>query len=259
VDWLGPDLIQPVPASLEHIVEFEFEESPRIEFPDGRMESAFPIALVGSHTRPGIKLHLRGHIQSFAIFFEPLGLWQLFRVPPNDLADGYYEAQHALGPLLMQLWQRLGECARFQQRVALTERYLLEYARRPSGCTPMMSVARHIFRDRELRSVTAIASGCGLSTRQFERRFYKDIGITPKLFGRISRFQMALDRKLSAPERSWLSIAHEHGYHDQMHMIRDFNRLAGTTPHGLLAQLGDTRPPALSSLEPAMEGNAQTG
>lgn len=250
---LGPDLIQPVPASLEHIVEFDFGEPPLIEFSHGLIEPAFPIALVGSHTRPGIRLHLRGHIQSFAIFFEPLGLWQLFRLPPSELADAYFEAQHALGPNFVQLWNRLGECGTFAQRIALAESFLLERARWPSGCTPIMNAAVDLFRKRDAGNIMAISKGSGLSMRQFERRFYKEIGITPKLFGRISRFQMALDRKLSVPDRTWLSIAHHHGYHDQMHMIRDFHCLAGTSPRDLLANLGDTRPPALSSLRDNFE------
>jgi hypothetical protein len=62
---------------------------------------------------------------------------------------------------------------------------------------------------------------------------------------------MALDSKLSAPRRTWLSIAYDFGYHDQMHMIRDFHDLAGASPEHILSELGDTRPPALSALEHA--------
>ena len=64
--------------------------------------------------------------------------------------------------------------------------------------------------------------------RQFERSFERDVGVSPKSFARIARFQSALDAKLVSPQRTWLDIAHSFGYHDQMHMIHDFEALGRT-------------------------------
>jgi hypothetical protein len=58
---------------------------------------------------------------------------------------------------------------------------------------------------------------------------------------------MAMDAKLTAPSRSWLTIAHDFGYHDQMHMIKDFQTLSGDCPGGILSQLGGMRPEALAA------------
>ena len=58
---------------------------------------------------------------------------------------------------------------------------------------------------------------------------------------------MAMDAKVTPPARSWLTIAHEFGYHDQMHMIKDFQKLSGDTPSGILSTLGDMRPDALAA------------
>lgn len=78
--------------------------------------------------------------------------------------------------------------------------------------------------------------------------------MAPKLFARIARYQLALDSKVASPARSWLSIAHEFGYHDQMHMIRDFQSLSGASPGGIVLQLGDMRPAALdASSEPLIQ------
>jgi hypothetical protein len=52
--------------------------------------------------------------------------------------------------------------------------------------------------------------------RQFERRFRYEIGIPPKLYARIVRFEAALRRKAAAPATQWTDIAHILGYHDQM-------------------------------------------
>jgi hypothetical protein len=85
--------------------------------------------------------------------------------------------------------------------------------------------------------------------RQFERSFVREVGASPKSFARIARFQSAFDAKLVSPQRTWLDIAHSFGYHDQMHMIHDFEALGRTTPTHLIAQMADVRPPALVAEE----------
>jgi AraC-like DNA-binding protein len=247
VTSLGFDLAQPIPASLEHILEFEFAESPEIQYCDGTREFAHRVAVIGCHTRPGITLHLNGNIQSFGIFFQPLGLWQLFRVPAGELADTAFRGGELLGNAVEELWFQMADCKSFEARVATIDRYLLLRAARASGQTTIMKAASHLFECRGISRIDDLALHSGLSVRHFERRFLTDIGMTPKLFARITRFQMALDTKLHFPNRTWLTISHDFGYHDQMHMIRDFQGLSGASPERILAELGDTRPPALAA------------
>ena len=112
-----------------------------------------------------------------------------------------------------------------------------------------MMAATYLFQHGGVVRVTAVADASGLGVRHFERRFQADVGITPKLFARISRFQTALDAKLRMPSRSWMEIAHESGYHYQMHMLHDFRGLGGDSPNELIAQLGEGRPSALELSE----------
>jgi hypothetical protein len=52
----------------------------------------------------------------------------------------------------------------------------------------------------------------------------------------------ALDAKLTSPKRTWLDIAHNFGYYDQMHMVHDFETLGSNSPTHLIAQMGDVPP-----------------
>jgi AraC-like DNA-binding protein len=246
----GADLVQPVVASLEHVLQFEFHGPPQIEYCDGRHALSHRIAIVGPHTYPRAHLRLNGHVESFGIFFQPLGLWQLYRIPIHELANQTYAARDVLGSQIEQLWMEMAECASFEARVAVTERHLMARAARASGCTSMMDVAIHLFQNQGTSRIHSLAQDTGSSVRQFERRFSAEIGITPKRFARIARFQAALDAKLESPQRTWLHIAHQFGYHDQMHMIHDFRDLSGGPPERIVGELGDTRPPALSGSQP---------
>jgi AraC-like DNA-binding protein len=249
-----PDIVQPVPANLESTLELDFGNSPIVEYVNGLSEVGFPTSIVGPHTYRRAWIRLRGPIQSFGVFFQPLGLWQLFQIPISLLVNKAYRAEFVLGNEVLALWQRMAECASFEERVHRVEEYLLCRAAGATARTQVASSALHILQGQGTQSVAKLAHHAALSVRQFERRFLHEIGMRPKLFARIARYQLALDCKLLSPARTWLEIAHEFGYHDQMHMIKDFQSLSGSSPGGILLELGDMRPAASDScLEPLIK------
>ena len=109
-----------------------------------------------------------------------------------------------------------------------------------------MEAAQWTYRRNGAVRIKDLANQSSLSLRQYERRFVTEVGITPKLFARIARFQTALDTKRIEPQRSWMSVAHQLGYFDQMHMIRDFHCLSGKNPNEVFQQIGDYQPWSLA-------------
>jgi AraC-like DNA-binding protein len=85
-----------------------------------------------------------------------------------------------------------------------------------------------------LPDVGAVASWLGVSTRQLERRFKSRVGMSPKHFARIARFQRVF-RAVEVSGTGWVDAAAKCGYYDQAHLIRDFRDLAGQAPAHLLA------------------------
>ena len=80
-----------------------------------------------------------------------------------------------------------------------------------------------------LVSVDQLANEAGVSSRQLERRFLREVGVGPKLLGRIIRFQQVF-RAVEHRNAAWAEVAVECGYYDQAHLIRDFNQFAQQTP-----------------------------
>ena len=71
----------------------------------------------------------------------------------------------------------------------------------------------------------------------FQRVFLERVGVSPKLFSRIVRFEAALKSKTASPHVSWTTVAQECGFHDQMHLIHDFRQFSGEIPTNVLADL----------------------
>src|SRR6185312_2269483 len=180
-------------------------------------------------------------------FSSNLWVRQLFGIPERLLVNHEYTAVDVIGKSIFEVRDRMAETRCFGARVRIMEGHLVAAAAKASACTVIMASARWILREQGALRVSELADQTSLSVRQYERRFLDEVGITPKLFARITRYQMAMDAKVRAPARSWLTIAHEFGYHDQMHMIKDFQMLSGDSPCGILSQLGDMRPEALAA------------
>ena len=69
-----------------------------------------------------------------------------------------------------------------------------------------------------------------LTAKRFIDRFKLEVGMTPKRYCRIRRFQHALRLANRGCRIEWTDVALDCGYFDQAHFIHDFQRFAGLTP-----------------------------
>jgi AraC-like DNA-binding protein len=187
------------------------------------------VAVIGSQTYRRVQLVMEGRIETFAIVFQPGGLSHLSSVPAEAMTNQHFDGRAVLGCSVDELRSRLGESTSFAQRVGVMDNYLLRLMAQ-STHIDVVPVARDLLRRRGCVRIAAMAERAGLSVRQFERRFIAEIGVAPKLYARVARFEAALKSKMQFPDRRWTDVAHELGYHDQMHMVHDFRELSGSTP-----------------------------
>ena len=233
-------LIHPVPARAAPMIEFESGDLPRIHWCDRpQVTQAARAVVVGLQTYRRVQIEISGVNESFSLVFQPSGMHRLFRVPMTELTNRDFDARAVLGPSISELEQRLADCRSFEARARVADQYLLRQIPR----TPVMDGVSAAANVALLRAgqipIAQLSHSTGLSARQFARRFTQQVGVRPKLYSRISRFEAALDSKLRSPGKSWLRVAHELGYHDQMHLIHDFHELSGEAP-GRMQTHGET-------------------
>jgi methylphosphotriester-DNA--protein-cysteine methyltransferase len=87
-----------------------------------------------------------------------------------------------------------------------------------------------VLRRPERVRVGDLVRSTGWSHRHLAARFRDEIGIGPKAFARIARFQAAFGRLDRLRVVRWPEFALDAGYADQAHLIHDFRALAGATP-----------------------------
>jgi AraC-like DNA-binding protein len=178
------------------------------------------------------------HLMVCAAFW-PGGLHRLLGVPVKELFDFSVESRALLGPAITEVEDRLTETTDYSRMLALVESYLLRALRRQ----PTHAAARPLDRllplllptGRTTASLETLAAEACLSPRQFERSFIERVGMSPKLYARIVRFDRAFRLKEQQPDLDWLAVAVHCGYYDYRHLVRDFKEFAGVTPPQLLA------------------------
>ncbi len=89
----------------------------------------------------------------------------------------------------------------------------------------------------ESRKVASVAEDLGISERHLRRVFREQVGMSPKDFFRLMRFERTLKAARRGRDFSWSDIAVDAGYYDQAHLIADFRSIAGATPREFLAEV----------------------
>jgi AraC-like DNA-binding protein len=240
--------LQPVPARSPQILEFMFGTFYQVRRMDReRTESVRAVALVGARTCRSAELILSGKVDAFTIVFQPGAFSTLFQVPAAQLTNKDFDAEEVVGRRISELYAQLGEVSAFDDRVRVADDWLTAARPAHERVSAIVRAAMAMIRDGGSVRISELAHQTGLGIRQFERRFDHEIGISPKLYARIVRFEAALQYRAVSPTTRWTDIAHALGYHDQMHMVHDFTRLSGDSPDAISRQLDMfVRPEVLS-------------
>ncbi|MDX1915920.1 MAG: helix-turn-helix transcriptional regulator [Methylophilus sp.] len=125
----------------------------------------------------------------------------------------------------------LGHMGSVEERVRYIENFLLSILNSRKEDRLIQTASRIILQARGNCQISKLAHHVGLSKRTLERRFFNQIGATPKKFARVIRLRHAI---LQRPFfSSWAEVALEVGYFDQSHMIHDFMDLYGFAPEAI--------------------------
>jgi AraC-like DNA-binding protein len=170
--------------------------------------------------------------------FQPGSLYRFLGIPMRELlCKDPFDGLELLGNEINLVSDQLAEAVSFCEMIMIVERYLLTHVDKLKPTLPIDGVLPLLIKERGLLKIDQLASHACLSIRQFERVFEQRIGLPPKHFSRLVRFSQAWIIKEQHPHMSWIKIAHQCGYFDQMHLIRDFQEFAGVTPSVIESEL----------------------
>jgi AraC-like DNA-binding protein len=177
-----------------------------------RVDTARPFTAVGVHFRPG-------------------GGWPFFGVPGSDLTNAAVPLDALWGLAASRLCQRVFDAKAPDERFRILERALLDRARERFVARPWIRRALQLFEHSHgsLR-VRDVVDHLGVSQRRFVQAFRDEVGLTPKAFCRIQRFNEVLRRVDLLSDIDWADVALACGYWDQAHLNHEFREFCDLSP-----------------------------
>ncbi|MCW3463523.1 helix-turn-helix domain-containing protein [Chitinophaga nivalis] len=190
------------------------------------------IILYGQATRHA-EIKLKGKFSTVGIYFYPSALKSIFGLNAGELTDTCLDLDLLAGEQGYYLLEQLADTPALKDQIAIISAYLLFMIRKNSTCADdaMQYALSSIVASKGSISMKTLHEQLHLSERSFERKFKQYVGISPKLFSRISRFQASLSQLRTNSYDKLSDIAFGNDYADQSHFIRSFKEFAGVSPY----------------------------
>jgi AraC-like DNA-binding protein len=180
------------------------------------------------------------------VHFKPGGVFPFFALPVNEMVNAHIPLEALWGKDAGILRERLMAAGSVDEKFRVLEDALLRKACRPFRPHPIVAFAMQEF-NNGTRKITDITEQIGFSPQWFRRVFLEEVGLTPKVYYRVQRFQQALRHLSPSQNIDWAVVAQSCGYFDQAHFIHDFQAFMGLSPTAYLSHLQRRLP------EPASE------
>jgi AraC-like DNA-binding protein len=211
---------------------------------DARVRTCSGAAVSGAYSSVFI-IDARQHAAMMGAHFKPGGASAVLGVPAGELTDAHVDLSALWGDAAARaLRERLCEAATHQERFHLFERVLtarLQLDSKPQR-HPVVLFALDCFKPNGLgASVYDVARRAGLSHRRFLTIFTNEVGLTPKLFCRVLRFQYMHSVAQRTGRIDWAQLALACGYSDQSHLSNEFRKLSGLSPTAYLRDIQEQR------------------
>jgi AraC-like DNA-binding protein len=197
-------------------------------------DRSFDGIVAGPYTRFFV-LDTRRPISVVGVHFKPGGAFPFLPLPLQELRNHHVPLQFLWGPRADELRERLLATKTAREKLRLLDDTLLAMLNQSNPRHPAIAYALATF-NLGGRRVGDVVDKIGMSQRYFIELFSQEVGLTPKTFCRVRRFQRAVSLLHRAADVDWADTAVACSYCDQSHMIHDFQDFAGLSPAHYLAR-----------------------
>jgi AraC-like DNA-binding protein len=191
-----------------------------------------PAQIIGARSTYEI-IHTSDLACIIGLAFQPGGFPAIVGAPADLFANRSIDLFDLWGALAASLRDQLRELPTPEARLACLEaflsRQLVSHSSRPKLAPhPAIHFAIEKFnRAPRAASVAEVARSTGWSERRFSQIFREQVGLSPKVWCRIQRFQRAVRQLHAGADVPWPELALDCGYYDQSHFANEFRAFSG--------------------------------
>jgi AraC-like DNA-binding protein len=197
-----------------------------------------PRQFVSGQSIYSYSLHFNGIIDICGVVLKPTALASMFDLPTYE----YTEERIPLSTILDktkvdELAQKLAGEKEASEKVKLLDVFLMSYLLRNKPEFDFIDEAVNMILEKKgMLDVAEMMQNVFMSRRNFERRFFKKVGLSPKYYARLRRISYLLNLIAGKKKADWGALFSEFEYYDQSHFIKDFIEFTGRTPQQYLEE-----------------------
>lgn len=174
------------------------------------------------------------------ISFKPGAVFPFIKQSVDSFNNKVVHAKSVFGIAILELRQQLINELDPDVKIILTKKWLLSCLDEVSFEGEIINQFVNQIQNSSISvNFKELAKKSGYSQKQFIHLFKKYVGLTPKQFHRIVRFNEILNAIFNKEKVDWARVANEFGYYDQAHFIRDFQAFSGHNPKQYIDDQGD--------------------
>ena len=211
----------------------DFNETPQFIYDNSSLKEIQACNRVwasGFRTEP-ITIPAGNESEMMVITFNKGMAAPFFPFPLDEIADSVVDADLIWGTDFGLLRERLLAIGDVADRFRLVEQFLISAFCSKFEVNPCVKYAVDAMMTRpDEVSIAQLNEKIGYSQKHFTNMFRRNLGVTPKVFLKIMRFQKAVSTIDTAEVVDWGRLAVECGFYDQAHFINDFRHFSGFTP-----------------------------
>lgn len=212
----------------EQCLYFYPKSKPKLYVPDGGFVVGTNATIFGQGTTHG-RVVLPQDYLMFKIMFQAGGFYRLFGTPMTLFSEGPEDGEAVFGKEIVEVREQIEQTEDFNKLVEISENYLLKKIKQVKiDALPIDYVMQQM--NWTHQSLDQLARQACLSTRQFERKFLERLGVSPKFYGRVVRFNYTMKGRKKKSNESLMNLAYSYGYFDHNHLLRDFKQFTGSLP-----------------------------
>ncbi|GAB5409902.1 MAG: AraC family transcriptional regulator [Balneolaceae bacterium] len=242
------------PLSLSHLIDCYWvveNEDPNIEqqkiIPDGFPEIIFHYGdpyrinisgtwetqsqmLLAGQIRNHFLLENTGTSGMIGIKFKPAALTRFFGIAMNSITDKVVNLNSMLSSQFLSVSDQLVSDLPYQQKIELVNSFFEQLKFEGVEKSELVEEALSlIIGSNGIITVSELTENLGINERKLERLFSKYVGLSPKFYSRIIRFNHIFTL-IQHKKMRWSEIAHLTGFYDQSHFISNFQEFTGEDP-----------------------------
>lgn len=207
----------------DNLPEYYDKEGKRRDWGDG----------IGGHQTDGdLLIRTPENLKLIFCIFKPFGFYRLFKTPIHLLNNNVIPLEVFLGSRSREFKEKVVLAPSDEDKIRVVDDFFTSLARplQIPYRSRVEQAQNQLLLRNGLVNIDGLSNQLNISRRSLERYFSENVGLSPKYYAKVLRFNYAFALKRANPALDWFDIIYDCGYFDQTHFIKDFKQFTGEPP-----------------------------